>query len=184
MNRSTDRWKGLQTQVAVGLQTSRSARWLLTLKGAARARPGPAWREELDHRMPRGRQKMEVTSSAAQCCPSPLVCEPSSPTTHSWAAFILCLSVAQPVISRDNTEETSEGQLVPVSSCVCDKSLQSYPTLCDPLDHRSPGSSVHGILQVRILQWVSMPSSRRSSGPRDRTRLSNIFCTGRQVLYL
>ena len=184
MNRSTDRWKGLQTQVAVGLQTPRSARWLLTLKGAAGARPGPAWREKPDHKMPCGRQKMEATSSATRRCPSPLVCKPSSPTTHSCSAFTLYLSVAQPVISRENTEETSEGQLVPISYCVCGKSLQSYPTLCDPIDHHPPGSSVYGILQARTLQWVSMPSSRGSSGPRDRTHISNIFCTGRQVLYL
>ena len=37
------------------------------------------------------------------------------------------------------------------------KSLQSCPTLCDPMDCRSPGSSVHGTLQARILEWVAMP---------------------------
>ena len=37
------------------------------------------------------------------------------------------------------------------------------------LDHSSPGSSVHGILQARILEWVAMPSSKGSSWPRDRT---------------
>ena len=37
---------------------------------------------------------------------------------------------------------------------------QSSPSLCDPLDCGTPGSSVHGILQVRILEWVPMPSSR------------------------
>ena len=40
------------------------------------------------------------------------------------------------------------------------KSLQSSPTLCDPVDCSPPGSSVHGILQARILEWVAMPSSR------------------------
>ena len=47
------------------------------------------------------------------------------------------------------------------------KSLQSYPTLCDPMDCSPPGSSVHGILQARILEWVAMSSSRGSSQPRD-----------------
>ena len=47
--------------------------------------------------------------------------------------------------------------------CVHVKSLQSCPTLCDPMDHNLPGSSAHGILQVRILEWVAMPSSRGSS---------------------
>ena len=40
---------------------------------------------------------------------------------------------------------------------------QLRPTLCDPMDHSPPGSSVHGILQTRSLQWVAMPSSRGSS---------------------
>ena len=59
------------------------------------------------HRVACRRQKTEATSSAAQRCPSPLVCEPSSPTIHSSSAFTLYLSVAQPGISRENTEETS-----------------------------------------------------------------------------
>ena len=42
---------------------------------------------------------------------------------------------------------------------------QSCPTLCDPTDCSPPGSSVHGILQARILEWVAMPSSRGSSRP-------------------
>ena len=49
------------------------------------------------------------------------------------------------------------------SVCVLSKSLQSYPTLCDPMDCSPPGSSVHGILQARILEWVATPSSRGSS---------------------
>ena len=44
---------------------------------------------------------------------------------------------------------------------------QLCPTLCDPMDCSPPGSSVHGILQERILEWVAMPSSRRSSQPRS-----------------
>jgi len=39
------------------------------------------------------------------------------------------------------------------------KSLQSCPTLCDPMDYSPPGPSVHGILQARILEWVAMPFS-------------------------
>ena len=48
------------------------------------------------------------------------------------------------------------------------KSLQSSLTLCNPMNHRPPGSCVHGILQARILEWVAMPSSRGSSQPRDQ----------------
>ena len=48
------------------------------------------------------------------------------------------------------------------------KSLQSYPTFCNPTDSSPPGSSVHGILQARVLEyWVAMPCSRGSSRPRD-----------------
>ena len=50
---------------------------------------------------------------------------------------------------------------------------QSCPTLCNCM-HCIPGSSVHGILQARILEWVAIPFSRRSSWPRDRTRVSCI----------
>ena len=60
---------------------------------------------------------------------------------------------------------------------------KSRPTLCDPLDCSLPGSSVHGILQARILEWVAMPSSRESSWPRNRTRVSYTFCNSRWVLY-
>ena len=54
------------------------------------------------------------------------------------------------------------------------KVTQSCPTLCDPMDCSLPGSSVHGILQARILEWVASPFSRRSLQPRDRTQFSCI----------
>ena len=63
------------------------------------------------------------------------------------------------------------------------KSLQSCLTLCDPVDSGSPGSSVQGILQARILEGVAMLSSRGSSQLRDQTRVSYVSCIGRQVLY-
>ena len=45
------------------------------------------------------------------------------------------------------------------------KSLQSCPTLCNPMNYSSPASSVHGILQARILEWVTMLSSRNLPDP-------------------
>ena len=51
---------------------------------------------------------------------------------------------------------------------------QSCLILCDPIDYRLPGSSVHGILQTRILEWVAVPFSRGSSQPRDRTQVFHI----------
>ena len=53
--------------------------------------------------------------------------------------------------------------------CTHAQSLQQCLTLCDPVDYSLPGSSVHGILQARILEWVALPSSRGSFWPRDRT---------------
>ena len=52
------------------------------------------------------------------------------------------------------------------------KSLQSYLTLCSPMGLNPPGSSVRGILQARILEWITIPSFRRSCPPRDRTLIS------------
>ena len=51
---------------------------------------------------------------------------------------------------------------------------QLYPTLCDLLGCSPSGSSVHGILQARLLEWVAILFSRRSSCPRDWTRFSCI----------
>ena len=59
------------------------------------------------------------------------------------------------------------------------KSLQSCPTLCNSVDCKSPGSSVHGTLWVKILGWVALPSSKASSPPRGRTRISYVSCIGR-----
>ena len=53
-------------------------------------------------------------------------------------------------------------------------SPQSCPALCDPMGCSSPGSSVHGMLRARILEWVTIPFSRGSSRPRDRARVSCI----------
>ena len=55
---------------------------------------------------------------------------------------------------------------------VCGLVAQSCPTLCDPMDCSLPGSSVHGILQARILEWVAISFSRVSSQCRDQTWVS------------
>ena len=56
--------------------------------------------------------------------------------------------------------------------------LHEQKNYCNP-----PGSSVHGILQARILEWVDISYSRGSSQPRDWTHVSCIFCIGRQIVY-
>ena len=52
-----------------------------------------------------------------------------------------------------------------------------------PMDYSLPASSVHGILQARILEQVSIPFSRGSSIPKDQTHISCISCIGRQIFY-
>ena len=59
--------------------------------------------------------------------------------------------------------------------CVCAKSIQSCPTLCDPMDCSPLSFSVHGIIQTRILEWVAIPFSRGSSQPRNWTQVSCII---------
>ena len=60
-------------------------------------------------------------------------------------------------------------------------SAQSGPVLWDPMGCSPPGSSVHGTLQARILEWVAIPFSRGSSLPRDRSNPGLLHC--RQILY-
>ena len=54
---------------------------------------------------------------------------------------------------------------------------------CNTMNYSQPGSSVHGLLQARILEWVAMLSSRGSSRPREGTHVSYVSCIGRRVLY-
>ena len=71
----------------------------------------------------------------------------------------------------------------PRSVMCCAKSLQLCPTLSDPVDRSLTGSSVHGILQTRILEWTVIPSSRVSSQRRDQTHVSFVSFIGRWVSY-
>ena len=60
---------------------------------------------------------------------------------------------------------------------------QLCPTFCKPMDCSLPGSSVHGILLARILEWIAISSCRGSSSPSDQTHVSYVSCTGRGPLY-
>ena len=105
-----------------------------------------------------------------------------STTHYRWTAIAFSLCGKSP--SYCMTERTcflqtesfksecfhkTEGRHV---QCVHAKSLHSCPTLCDSMDYNTLSSSVHGIFQVRMLEWVTMPSSRGSSRSRDRTPIS------------
>ena len=63
---------------------------------------------------------------------------------------------------------------------MCGSVAQSCLTLCDPMDCSPPGSSVHGILQARILECVVIPFSRGSSPPKDQIQVS---CTAGRIFY-
>ena len=94
------------------------------------------------------------------------------------------LFVFQPFLSLLNQQPPLDApcrwiQEPPLLSCtsvkrlpVCLLSHLSCQTLCNPMDCSSPGSSVHGISQARILEWVAMPFSRGSSQARDQTHVS------------
>ena len=83
------------------------------------------------------------------------------------------------VLSKFLLKSVNWKALVCVCVCVCVYSVvQSCPTVCNPTDCSLPVSSVHGIFQARILEWVAISSSRGSSQPRDRT------CIGCWALYL
>ena len=60
---------------------------------------------------------------------------------------------------------------------------QLHQTLWDPMEYSLPDSSDHWILLARIVEWVAIFSSRRSSWPRDQTHISDVSCIGHQILY-
>ena len=78
-------------------------------------------------------------------------------------------------ISIHKAYMNTESVILRVCVCVCERErererervAQSCLTLCNPMDYSPRGSSVHGILQARILEWVAIPFSRGSSRPRD-----------------
>ena len=117
--------------------------------------------------------------------PHPSTCKPHKcpilishffSSTLLLAEFFLCWDMKHQSSEAPETPSsrlTSEGQLLLKVS----EFAQSCPTLCDPVDCSPPGSSIHGIIQARILEWVAIFFSRGFSWPRDRTKVSCI--TGR-----
>ena len=93
-----------------------------------------------------------------------IVCSP-----HIWKNIVSCLS-SVPVFYGEKASPASrrilsklEGETIFIYSLqlnnfLCAQSLQLCSTLCDPMDCSPPNSSVHGILQARILEWIAMPS--------------------------
>ena len=79
----------------------------------------------------------------------------------------------EPKIKRKMENTTIKGVMWWLSTALKVK-VKSRLTLCDPMDCSPPGSSVHGIIQARVLEWVAIAFSRGSSQPRDWTRVSCI----------
>ena len=101
----------------------------------------------------------------------PFVLEPlTDPLSSPWLLFPPCF--------WPNIFSTS-GSSFPLACPV----TQSCPTLCSSMDCSLPSSSVHGLFQARILEWVAMSSGTGSFRPRDWTHVSYVFCMGRQILY-
>ena len=73
----------------------------------------------------------------------------------------------------DSCCHTAVTNTILLNHYVCVLVVQSCPTLCDPMDCSLLGSPVHGILQARILEWVTIPFFRGSSRPRNWTQ---VFC--------
>ena len=85
-----------------------------------------------------------------------------------WHSYVIMTSFLHPV------------KFLISESGVCSLT-QSCLTLCDPMDCGMPGSSVHGIFQARILEWVATSFSRGSSQPRYQTWVSCVSCIGRWI---
>ena len=87
-----------------------------------------------------------------------------------WVLTQLALGMGKAVGSRSTSISSTCCGCIKVKVLVAQLCL----TFCDPMNCSPPGSSVHGILQARILEWVAIPFSRESFGPRDRTPISCI----------
>ena len=94
-----------------------------------------------------------------------------NPRTLIWKD--MCIPMLTAIISTI-AKTWSQPECPSTDMCMCvfvvHLVAQSCPTLCDPIDCSTTGSSVHGILQARILEWAAMPFSRGSSQPRDQTQ--------------
>ena len=123
-------------------------------------------------------------------------CSSAATTAHKSSTWVHVVSPAEELKARGNgcksccsldynkvirlwprslVSSVSIGErITPICMCVYVLVIQWYPTLCNPMDCRLPGSSVHEILQARILEWVIISSSRGSSWPRDQTLVSCI----------
>ena len=88
-------------------------------------------------------------------------------STEQWIKKVWHIYTSQ--ISQTNTVTKGERWKVKWSEVA-----QSCPTLCDPMECSLSGSSVHGIFQARVLEWIAISFSRGSSQPRNQSQVSRI----------
>ena len=94
-------------------------------------------------------------------CPSPTPgVYPNSCPSSQWCYPAISSSIVPFSSFPQSLPASSRIKLPCITQCVLVLSLQACPTPCDLMDCSLPGSSAHGILQARILEWVAMPSSR------------------------
>ena len=97
------------------------------------------------------------------------------PISLSLAGAIgICTSLCQLLKLKTYSLRNCGASTFHHGKCKLKLATQSSLTLCDPMDCSPPGSSVHGILQARILEWVAISFSRGSSQPRDQTQVTHI----------
>ena len=87
---------------------------------------------------------------------------------EKWATKWLFIYEIIQIWGKKTLNRTSNSEICKLK-WKCKWITQSCPTLCDPMDCSPPGSSVYGILQARVLEWVAISFSRGSSRPRDQT---------------
>ena len=98
-----------------------------------------------------------------------------------WTCCLTMMSIVLFIYGPRMVRHTSQMvRRTEMKICVVCLVDQSCLILCKPMDCSPPGSSVHGILQARMLEWVAIPFSRGSSWHRGQTCVS---CISRQILY-
>ena len=120
-------------------------------------------RQDYHHTQACPSEEKQINKSSAQILPYMKLTQTTGPT----------LGGQKPKGRKNSTffRERIQFSLKP-GKCVS-AFAQSCPTLCDPMDCSLSGSSVHGIFQVRVLEWIAISFSRGSSQPRDWTQ---VFC--------
>ena len=117
---------------------------------------------------PRLRNSVLLTSAFSELCDASYVPDVDHPTSAGWPKKL----------TKHIPSEKKVKVLV----------AQLCPTLSDPMNSSPPGSSVHRILQARILGWVAIPFSEGSSRPRDQTQVSHVadrcFTTWATIIHL